>query len=179
MSLDFCCDIQMVGSEFGVKNMKAWIHPALSQMVLFHCMVRHGKAQYGSLLFFYPLGTVPGTWYFFSTTPAEVPSDPYRYQNITCKLYWSLIGRKKIVFTASLNMRHETQHRPARFKSAQPAKDRTQLLFEQTHIFVSTKKCLFRCMLRNMYVEEYVFWFLFICLPLYMCFSSIKNNLIE
>ncbi len=31
MSLDFCCDIQMVGSEFGIKNMKAWIHPALSQ----------------------------------------------------------------------------------------------------------------------------------------------------
>ncbi len=31
MGLDFCCDIQMVGSEFGVKNMKAWIHPALSQ----------------------------------------------------------------------------------------------------------------------------------------------------
>ncbi len=31
MSLDFCYDIQMVGSEFGVKNMKAWIHPALSQ----------------------------------------------------------------------------------------------------------------------------------------------------
>ncbi len=25
MSLDFCCDIQMLGSEFGVKNMKAWI----------------------------------------------------------------------------------------------------------------------------------------------------------
>ncbi len=24
MSLDFCCDIQMVESEFGVKNMKAW-----------------------------------------------------------------------------------------------------------------------------------------------------------
>ncbi len=31
MSLDFCCAIQMLGSEFGVKNMKAWIHPALSQ----------------------------------------------------------------------------------------------------------------------------------------------------
>ncbi len=31
MSLNFCCDIQMVGSELGVKNMKAWIHPALSQ----------------------------------------------------------------------------------------------------------------------------------------------------
>ncbi len=31
MSLDFCCDIQMVWSEFGVKNMNEWIHPALSQ----------------------------------------------------------------------------------------------------------------------------------------------------
>ncbi len=31
MSLDFCCDIQMIGSEFGIKNMKTWIHPALSQ----------------------------------------------------------------------------------------------------------------------------------------------------
>ena len=30
MSLDFSCDIQMVRSEFGVNNMKAWIHPALS-----------------------------------------------------------------------------------------------------------------------------------------------------
>ncbi len=27
----FCCDIQMIESEFGVKNMKKWIHPALSQ----------------------------------------------------------------------------------------------------------------------------------------------------
>ncbi len=27
MSLDFCCDIQMVRSEFGVKNIKAWIRP--------------------------------------------------------------------------------------------------------------------------------------------------------
>ncbi len=31
MSLDFCCDdVQMVGSEFD-KNMKVWIHPALSE----------------------------------------------------------------------------------------------------------------------------------------------------
>ncbi len=59
-------------------------------MALFHCMVRHG-----SLLGGFPLGTVPGTWYFFSTTSAEVPSDPYRYQNVTGKLYWSLIGRRE------------------------------------------------------------------------------------
>ncbi len=32
-SLDFCCNIQMVGLEFGVKNIKAWIHPALSQWI--------------------------------------------------------------------------------------------------------------------------------------------------
>jgi len=34
MSLDFCCDIRMVGSEFGVNNMTAWIHPALYQYFL-------------------------------------------------------------------------------------------------------------------------------------------------
>ncbi len=32
MSLDFCCDIKMARSEFGVKNMKAWIHPAVSMV---------------------------------------------------------------------------------------------------------------------------------------------------
>ncbi len=58
-------------------------------------MVRHGTVRYGSLLGGFPLGTVPGTWYFFSTTSAEVPSDPYRYQNVTCKLCWSLIGRRE------------------------------------------------------------------------------------
>lgn len=31
MSPDFSCDIQMAGSEFGIKFMKAWIHPALYQ----------------------------------------------------------------------------------------------------------------------------------------------------
>ncbi len=31
ISVGFFCDIQMVGSEFGVKNMKAWIHSALSE----------------------------------------------------------------------------------------------------------------------------------------------------
>ncbi len=47
----------------------------------------YGTVRYGSLLGGFPLGTVPGTWYFFSTTSAEVPSNPYRYQNVTCKLY--------------------------------------------------------------------------------------------
>ncbi len=65
-------------------------------MALFHCMVRHGTARYGSVRFtFGGFSTGYGTWYFFSTTSAEVPSDPYRYQNVTCKLCWSLIGRRK------------------------------------------------------------------------------------
>ncbi len=111
-------------------------------MALFHCMVRHGTVRYGSLLGGFPLGTVPGTWYFFSTTSVEVPCEPYRYQNVTCKLCWSLIGLGK-----SSLLRHWTCHTrpsstalPARFKSAQPAKDRTQLLFKQTHSFASTTK---------------------------------------
>ncbi len=57
--------------------------------------------------------------------------------------------QEKIFITVSLNLRLQTQHRPARFKSAQPAKDRTQFLFEQTHLFVSTKKWLFRGLLRK------------------------------
>ncbi len=100
------------------------------------------RVRYGSLLGGFPLGTVPGTWYFFSTTSAEVPSEPYRYQNVTCKLCWSLIGRRKssLLRQWTCDTRPSSTARPARFKSAQPAKDRTQLLFKQTHIFASTTK---------------------------------------
>ncbi len=106
-------------------------------MALFHCMVRHG-----SLLGGFPLGTVPGTWYFFSTTSVEVPSEPYHYQNVTCKLCWSLIGRREspLLRHWTCDTRPSSTARPARFKSAQPTKDRTQLLFKQTHIFALTTK---------------------------------------
>ncbi len=102
----------------------------------------HGTVRYGSLLGGFPLGTVPGTWYFFSTTSAEGPSEPYRYQNVTCKLYWSLIGRREssLLRHWTCDTRPSSTALPARFKSAQPAKDRTQLLFKQTHIFASTTK---------------------------------------
>ncbi len=111
-------------------------------MALFHCMVRHGTVRYGSLLGGFPLGTVPGTWYFFSTTSVEVPCEPYRYQNVTCKLCWSLIGRREssLLRHWTCDSRPSSTVIPARFKSAQPAKDRTQLLFKQTHIFASTTK---------------------------------------
>ncbi len=57
-------------------------------------MVRFSTVHFWGV-FRWVLYLVPGTWYFFSTTSAGVPSDPYRYQNVTCKLYWSLIGRRK------------------------------------------------------------------------------------
>ncbi len=50
----------------------------------------HGTARYGSVRFtFGRFSNGYCTWYLvlFSTTPAEVPRYPYRYQNITCKLY--------------------------------------------------------------------------------------------
>ncbi len=111
-------------------------------MALFHCMVRHGTVRYGSLLGGFPLGTVPGTWYFFSTTSVEVPCKPYRYQNVTCKLCWSLIGLRKssLLRHWTCDTRPSSVVLPARFKSAQPATDRTQPLFKQTHIFASTTK---------------------------------------
>ncbi len=113
-----------------------------SLMALFHCMVRHGTVRYGSLLGGFPLGTVLGTWYFFSTTSVEVPCKPYRYQNVTCKLCWSPIGLRKssLLRHWTCDTRPSSIVLPARFKSAQPAKDRTQLLFKQTHIFASTTK---------------------------------------
>ncbi len=102
----------------------------------------YGTVRYGSLLGGFPLGTVPGTWYFFSTTSVEVPCEPYRYQNVTCKLCWSLIGRRKssLLRHWTCDTRPSSSALPARFKSVQPAKDRTQLLFKQMHIFASTTK---------------------------------------
>ncbi len=105
----------------------------------------HGTARYGTVRFTFggfPLGTVPGTWYFFSTTSVEVPCKPYRYQNVTCKLCWSLIGLRKssLLRHWTCDTRPSSIVLPARFKSAQPATDRTQPLFKQTHIFASTTK---------------------------------------
>ncbi len=57
---------------------------------------RFSTAWYGTVRFtFGGFSTGFCTWYFFNTTSAGVPSDPYHYQNMTRKLYWSLIGRRK------------------------------------------------------------------------------------
>ncbi len=96
-------------------------------------------AWYSSLLRGFPLGTVPGTFL--------VPPWP-RFQAIrTVTKMWRetpLIGRRK---SSLLRQTCDTRpNRPARFKSAQPATDRAQPLFKQTHLFVSTKKYLFCCL---------------------------------
>ncbi len=114
-----------------------------------------------------------------------------------CKLYWSLIGRRK-----SSSLRHWTCDTrpnifldPARFKSAQPAKDRTQLFvvcWGSTNVPLvdsrgadSSERLMGRLGMKKSYVYTfctlYIFrvCFLFIFLPLYLCFASIKNNLIE
>ncbi len=84
---------------------------------------RFSTAWYGSVRFtFGGFSTGYCTWYLilFSTTSAEVPSDPYRYQNVTCKLCWSLIGRRKssLLRHWTCDTRPSSTVLPARFKSA-------------------------------------------------------------
>ncbi len=63
---------------------------------------------------------------FFPLTEAEVSKLLLSSHPTTCPLDQS----ERIVISASLNLRHET-HRPAKFKSAQPAKERTQICFNK------------------------------------------------
>ncbi len=71
---------------------------------------------------------IPGN--VFSATSAEVPSEPYRYQNVTWRVnsadHWLAGENRHCLRHWTCGTRH---NRPARFKSAQPAKDRTQLFW--------------------------------------------------
>ncbi len=118
-----------------------WIRSVFSVllMALFHCMVRHGTVHFWGG-FHWVLYLVPDT--FLVPLRSRFHASRYRYQNVTCKLCWSLIGRRKssLLRHWTCDTRPSSTVRPARFKSAQPAKDRMQLLFKQTHIFASTTK---------------------------------------
>ncbi len=110
------------GTRLALQDLSPWRCSVLLMVAFW----RFSTAWYDTVRFtFGGFSTGNCTWYFFSTTSAEVPSDPYRYQNVTCKLCWSLIGRRE----SSLLHQWTCDMRPARFKSAQPAKERTQLLF--------------------------------------------------
>ncbi len=181
-------------------------------MALFHCMVRHGTVRYGSLLGGFPLGTVPGNWYFLVPNSVEVHASRTVTKTWHCKLCWSLIGLREssLLRHWTCDTRPSSTALPARFKSAQPAKDRTQLLFKQTHILPQPQNSSVvsveeeqrslvhsrgadparawwhdaegKSLMYNVTFDTcYIFrvCFLFIFLPLYLCFASIKNNLIE
>ncbi len=102
----------------------------------------YGTVRYGSLLGGFPLGTVPGTWYFFSTTSVEVPSSRTvtKTWRVNSADHWMAGENRHYCVTELATRDPPLQVLPARFKPAQPAKDRTQLLFKQTHIFASTTK---------------------------------------
>ncbi len=69
MSLDFCCDIQMVESEFA-KEHKAWIHPALSQW--FSCWWWcNGVGD----IFLAHIGPLSTNWASFKSQPTWVVAD--------------------------------------------------------------------------------------------------------
>ncbi len=78
---------------------------------------------------------IPGT--FFSTTSAEVPIEPYRYQTWYVN-YWSLISRGKSALQTC-----DKHNRPSRFKSAQPAKDRMQRICMSTRFLNNQKNSCF------------------------------------
>ncbi len=104
----------------------------------------YGTVRYGTVhfwgVFHWVLYLVPDT--FLVPLRSRFHASRYRYQNVTCKLCWSLNGRRKssLLRHWTCDTRPSSTALPARFKSAQPAKDRTQLLFKQTHIFASTTK---------------------------------------
>ncbi len=170
-------------------------------MVLFHCMVLQGTVRYGSLLGGFPLGTVPGTWYFFSMTSAGVPSDPYRYQNVTCKLCWSLIGRRESSLLRHwtcdmgpidpLDLNQHSQRRIGRTFLYQPQNSSVVVCWGSTDVPLVDNRGADPVRAWWPTPKEKVlfiyFWTcytfrvcpLFIFLPLYVCFASIKNNLIE
>ncbi len=173
-----------------------------------HGTVRFGTVQFWGV-FHWVLYLVPGT---FLVPPRRGSKRAVPLPNVTCKLYWSLIGRRE-----SSLLRHWTCDTipsstalPARFKSAQPSKDRTQLLFNKRTFLhqpqnssvvvcwgstdvplvdseeriqweldgtTPKEKALCITLLLNCYISEYVFCLYFYLW--YLCFASIKNNLIE
>ncbi len=182
-------------------------------MALFHCMVRHGTVRYGSLLGGFPLGTVPGTWYFFSTTSAEVPSEPYHYQNgkrVNSTDHW-LAGENRHYCVTELATR-DPPLQPYQLDLNQHSQRRIGRNFclnKRTFLYQPQNSSVVVCWGRTdvplvdgwgadparawwrdaegksllciYFLTCYIFrvCFLFIFLPLYLCFASIKNNLIE
>ncbi len=173
---------------------------------------RFSTAWYGTVRFtFGGFSTGYCTWYFFSTTSAEVLSDPYRYQNVTCKLCWSLIGRREssLLRQWTCDMRpidplDLNQHSQRRSRRNFCFNKRTFLYQPQNSSVIvcwgssdvplvdsrgadPVKSLMARRRRKkpnvyNVTFELAIFSEYVLCLYfylLYLCFASIKNNLIE
>lgn len=108
----------------------------------------HGMANYGSVRFtFGSFSTGYSTWYFFL-----VPLRPRFQVNRTVTKMWSVNSADHGLAGENCPyLRHLTvdkQKRTARFKSAQPGKDRTQLFWTSAP-FLTTQKWLYHCLLRK------------------------------
>ncbi len=180
-------------------------------MALFHCMVRHGTVRYGSLLGGFPLGTVPGTWYFFSTTSAEVPSSRTvtKTWRVNSADHWlarenrhycvtELATRDPPLPLYPLDLNQHSQRRIGRNFCLnkrtflhQPQNSSVVVCWGSTDVPLVDSRgadparawwrdAEGKSLMYNV-TFELVFWvcLLFIFLPLYLCFASIKNNLIE
>ncbi len=171
--------------------------------VIYGSLWRFSTAWYGTVRFtFGGFSTGYSTWYFSSTTSAGVPSDPYRYQNVTCKLYWSLIGRRKSSLLRHwtcdtrpnidpLDLNQHSQWRIGRNFLYQPKHFCFVVCWGSTDVPLVDSRGAdpARAWWRDaegkslMYILFALYIFLecfqFIFLPSYLCFASIKNNLIE
>ncbi len=91
-------------------------------MALFHCMVRHGTVQYGSLLGGFPLGTVPVPGNFL--VPPRLGFQAIRIVTKTWCVnsadHWLAGENRQLLRHWTCDMRPSSTARPARFKSAQP-----------------------------------------------------------
>ncbi len=113
-----------------------WLH-WWAQNTIYGAFSLHGTARYSSLLggFHCVQYLVPGT--FFSTTSAEVPSEPYRYQNVTCKLITDSLWIVARDTTDPLDLNQHSQRRIERN------------CFEYAHLFKTIKKGCFVLLLHN------------------------------
>ncbi len=104
----------------------------------------HGTARYGTVhfwgVFHWVLYLVPDTFLVPLRSRFHASRTVTKTWRVNSADHW-LAGENRHYCVTELATRDPPlQPLPARFKSAQPAKDRTQLLFKQTHIFASTTK---------------------------------------
>ncbi len=163
-------------------------------------MVRHGTVQYDSLLGGFPLLSVPGNWYFLVPPPTRFKAI-HTFTKTWCVNstdHW-LAGENRHYCVTELTTRDLTdlnQHSQRRIGCNFCLNKHTFLYqpknvswyVEEVQMYFwsgSSESLMGRRGMKTPYVYTfcnlYIFrvYFLFIFLPLYLCFASIKKNLIK